>query len=80
MKKRLTQWTSAPDAREAHPREEHLLPLMVCAGAAGSDRGSASFSDRIMGAKVMAVWGIWGGRQGGGGGGRREMLNLTCVE
>ena len=61
MKKRLTQWTSAPNAREAHPREEHLLPLMVCAGAAGSDRGSVSFSDRIMGAKVMAV--EFGGRQ-----------------
>ena len=55
MKKRLTQWTSAPYARDAHPREEHLLPLMVCAGAAGPDRGKVTFSDRIMGAKVMAV-------------------------
>ena len=34
---------------------------MVCAGAAGSDRGSVSFSDRIMGAKVVAV--EFGGRQ-----------------
>ena len=32
---RLTAWASAPGARGAHPREEHLLPLMVIAGAAG---------------------------------------------
>lgn len=30
----LGDWASAPGAREAHPREEHLLPLMVAAGAA----------------------------------------------
>ena len=30
----LAAWTSLPDARECHPREEHLLPLMVAAGAA----------------------------------------------
>src|SRR6185436_6594212 len=34
---RLTQWAAAPGARIAHPREEHLIPLMVAAGAAGSD-------------------------------------------
>src|SRR5262249_8806523 len=31
----LADWQRAPSAREAHPREEHLLPLMVAAGAAG---------------------------------------------
>src|SRR6185312_5881009 len=30
---RLAHWASAPAARLAHPREEHLLPLMVIAGA-----------------------------------------------
>jgi aromatic ring-opening dioxygenase catalytic subunit (LigB family) len=30
----LTRWSSAPAARLAHPREEHLLPLMVAVGAA----------------------------------------------
>jgi aromatic ring-opening dioxygenase catalytic subunit (LigB family) len=30
----LNDWESAPAARAAHPREEHLLPLMVALGAA----------------------------------------------
>jgi aromatic ring-opening dioxygenase catalytic subunit (LigB family) len=30
----LAAWEHAPSAREAHPREEHLLPLMVAVGAA----------------------------------------------
>ena len=30
----LLRWESAPAARFAHPREEHLLPLMVAVGAA----------------------------------------------
>ena len=28
----LAQWEVAPAARQAHPREEHLLPLMVAVG------------------------------------------------
>lgn len=32
----LINWATAPDARYAHPREEHLLPLHVCYGAANS--------------------------------------------
>jgi 4,5-DOPA dioxygenase extradiol len=31
---RLLQWEQAPHARYCHPREEHLLPLHVCYGAA----------------------------------------------
>jgi aromatic ring-opening dioxygenase catalytic subunit (LigB family) len=31
---RLTDWEQAPFARYCHPREEHLLPLHVCYGAA----------------------------------------------
>lgn len=32
--KQLIDWQKAPHARFAHPREEHLLPLHVCFGAA----------------------------------------------
>ncbi|HEY2511641.1 MAG TPA: class III extradiol ring-cleavage dioxygenase [Polyangiaceae bacterium] len=51
---RLTAWASAPAARGAHPREEHLLPLMVIAGAAGDDVGRASFGGKIMGVRLSA--------------------------
>jgi aromatic ring-opening dioxygenase catalytic subunit (LigB family) len=34
---RLVNWESAPGARYCHPREEHLLPLHVCYGIAGSE-------------------------------------------
>jgi len=50
----LTQWAAAPAARIAHPREEHLLPLMVVAGAAGTDPGAALYSDEVMGAHISA--------------------------
>ncbi|ARU05691.1 dioxygenase [Comamonas serinivorans] len=43
---RLRAWTDAPAARLAHPREEHLLPLMVAAGAAGADVGRHSYHQR----------------------------------
>ena len=36
-------------------REEHLLPLMVTAGAAGSDLGKAVFRDVVMGMTVSAI-------------------------
>jgi aromatic ring-opening dioxygenase catalytic subunit (LigB family) len=51
---KLQQWQTAPHARLAHPREEHLLPLMVAAGAAGDDVGHRMFSDRVMGVTVSA--------------------------
>ena len=38
------QWSAAPGARACHPREEHLLPLMVAAGAAAGDAGRQAFS------------------------------------
>lgn len=51
----LERWSQAPAAREAHPREEHLLPLMVMAGAAGSERGRVAFSDTYAGARITAI-------------------------
>ena len=43
----LVDWENAPSARLAHPREDHLLPLMVAAGAAGSDTGKRVFVDEV---------------------------------
>jgi aromatic ring-opening dioxygenase catalytic subunit (LigB family) len=48
----LANWSQAPAARYAHPREEHLLPLMVAAGAAGDDVGVRTFNDVLMGWRI----------------------------
>lgn len=50
----LAQWQSAPYARFCHPREEHLVPLFVAAGAGGDEPGKRVFSDEPMGAKISA--------------------------
>lgn len=52
---RLAEWERAPSARRVHPREEHLLPLMVVAGAAGDDRGFVPFSGRVLGKSISAA-------------------------
>jgi len=39
----LINWETAPAARRAHPREDHLLPLMVAVGAAGNDRATCVY-------------------------------------
>ena len=46
----LAHWDQAPSARLCHPprAEEHLLPLMVVAGAASEGRGQRVFSDRVL--------------------------------
>ena len=43
--KLLAAWEAAPAARAAHPREEHLLPLMVAAGAAGNDPAERTYHE-----------------------------------
>ncbi|HUX28739.1 MAG TPA: class III extradiol ring-cleavage dioxygenase [Terracidiphilus sp.] len=50
----LTDWGRAPFARYAHPREEHLIPLMVAAGAGGEAPGRQIFNDAPMGAAISA--------------------------
>lgn len=46
----LLAWETAPAARQAHPREEHLLPLMVAVGAAGDDVATRVYhEDAFMG-------------------------------
>jgi len=59
--RRLTDWAQAPQARFCHPREEHLLPLHVCFGAAatGTPIAKVVFSDTVMNHRVSAV--LWPG-------------------
>lgn len=46
----LAQWADAPSAQLCHPlgAQEHLLPLMVVAGAAADDPGRTVFTDRVL--------------------------------
>jgi aromatic ring-opening dioxygenase catalytic subunit (LigB family) len=48
----LTRWREAPGGAASHPREEHLIPLMVAAGAALADRGFRSFGESIGGKQI----------------------------
>lgn len=43
----LTKWAEAPSGRFSHPREEHLIPLMVVAGAV-EGAGVREFSDDVL--------------------------------
>ncbi len=52
---RLAHWAQAPAARACHPREEHLLPLMVVAGAAGEDAATIALQTQLLGAHISAV-------------------------
>jgi len=39
----LIRWEDAPHARIAQPRKDHLLPLVVAAGAASGEAGTVHF-------------------------------------
>jgi len=52
--RRLERWAEAPAARLAHPREEHLIPLMVAAGAAAESPGRLDFQDRVWGVSMAS--------------------------
>jgi len=54
--RRLIDWAEAPSARYCHPREEHLLPLHVCAGMAGKP-ATVVFDDYILGKRAVAF--LW---------------------
>lgn len=42
---RLLHWAEAPAARTAHPREDHLIPLMVAVGAAYSEQATCVYHE-----------------------------------
>lgn len=42
---RLKGWSKAPSARLAHPREDHLLPLMVAVGAAEAEKAALVYHE-----------------------------------
>ncbi len=43
---RLVEWEKAPAARAAHPREDHLIPLMVAVGAAEDEPGAVTYHQK----------------------------------
>jgi len=51
---RLAAWSEAPGGRASHPREEHLLPLYVVAGAAADEPGVQVLRDRVIGSVQSA--------------------------
>lgn len=52
----LADWTQAPHARLCHPPggEEHLIPLLVAAGAGADSEGRKVFSEKIMDTTISA--------------------------
>jgi aromatic ring-opening dioxygenase catalytic subunit (LigB family) len=41
----LLRWSEAPSARQAHPREDHLIPLMVALGAAQGEPAACVYHE-----------------------------------
>jgi aromatic ring-opening dioxygenase catalytic subunit (LigB family) len=50
----LLSWSKAPCARDAHPREDHLLPLMVAVGAAEKEVATLVHHERFMGTTTVS--------------------------
>ncbi len=55
---RVAGWATLPHARFAHPREEHLLPLMVALGAGGGSAAVCDHQSNVLG------WAVSGYRFG----------------
>lgn len=57
---RLLDWAAAPSARHCHPREEHLLPLHLCYGYAGT-AASKTYELSILNKRSsMYLWEVGG--------------------
>lgn len=52
----LSNWAQAPHALDAHKlgEEEHLLPLMIAAGAAENDKGCKVYSQQVLKTQLSA--------------------------
>lgn len=52
----LRDWAQGPHAHQCHPpgHEEHLIPLMVAAGAAGQEAGQKVYSERVLETQLSA--------------------------
>jgi aromatic ring-opening dioxygenase catalytic subunit (LigB family) len=54
---KLLQWDKAPSARQAHPREDHLIPLMVAVGAAEDQQAERVYhEDEFMGGTSVSSY------------------------
>ena len=51
----LSGWSSAPGGRASHPREEHLLPLMVASGAGSDAPGRLIWQGDVVGT-ALGAW------------------------
>lgn len=57
-RRRVADWQALPHAQFAHPREEHLLPLMIALGAGGDDPATCTHRSEVLG------WAVSGYRFG----------------
>jgi aromatic ring-opening dioxygenase catalytic subunit (LigB family) len=54
---KLRRWAEAPSAREAHPEEDHLVPLLVAVGAAEGEAGERVYhEDSFFGALTVSSY------------------------
>lgn len=50
----LAKWADAPGGRASHPREEHLAPVFLAAGAAGASRAKRVYHEEMNGLAISA--------------------------
>ena len=50
----FSNWAKAPEAKYAHPREEHLLPAHVLLGSAKNGRAKTVYKGNLLGAAISS--------------------------
>ena len=50
----MLRWSEAPAARLAHPEEDHLIPLMVAAGAAEAEAATCVYHEEAFFGNITA--------------------------